>query len=165
MAESFLKNNQNKKELNKYLSLKLFKIHQSDQIMISTYTNTLLCSPPSCSELDTLVVVRPCEVQETDQRLARHALNLISHGYKNILVPTIDTDVLVLFILNIGQVELNDREIHAYLINPDKYYHIKQIIQELGSNTFVTLPFFHTFTGCDKVSSFYGKGKCKAYDV
>ena len=28
-----------------------------------------------------------------------------------------------------------------------------------------TLPFFYALSGCDTVSGFYGKGKCKAYDV
>ena len=56
-------------------------------------------------------------------------------------------------------------EIHAYLINSGRYYNIKQIIRELGTNIFLALPFFNAFTGCDTVSSFYGKGKCKAYDV
>ena len=98
MAESFLKNNQNWKELNHYLSLKLLELHQGDQIMIATYRNTSPSSPSFCSELDTLVSVHSCEAEEADQRLVRHTLNLIDNGYKNILVRTIDTDVLVLLI-------------------------------------------------------------------
>ena len=98
MAESFLKNNQNWKELNHYLSLKLLELHQGDQIMIATYRNTSPSSPSFCSELDTVVSVRSCEAEEADQRLVRHTLNLIDNGYKNILVRTIDTDVLVLLI-------------------------------------------------------------------
>ena len=95
----------------------------------------------------------------------RHTLNLINNGYKNILVCMIDTDVLVLLTSYIGKVELNDKEIHAYLINLDRHYNIKQIIWELGSDIFLVLPFFYTFTGCDTDSSFYGKCKCKAYHV
>ena len=98
MAESFLKNNQNWKELNHYLSLKLLELHQGDQIMIATYRNTSPSSPSFCSELDTVVSVRSCEAEEADQRLVRHTLNLMDNGYKNILVRTIDTDVLVLLI-------------------------------------------------------------------
>ena len=98
MAESFLKNNQNWKELNHYLSLKLLELHQGDQIMIATYRNTSPSSPSFCSELDTLVSVCSCKAEEADQRLVRHTLNLIDNGYKNILVRTIDTDVLVLLI-------------------------------------------------------------------
>ena len=47
----------------------------------------------------------------------KHTLNLINNGYKNVLVRTIDTDVLVSLILYIGKVELDDIEIHAYLVN------------------------------------------------
>ena len=85
---------------------------------------------------------RPCEAEEADQCLVRHTLNLINNGYKNILAPTIDADVLVLLISYIRQVELNDIEIHAYLLNLDRYYNIKQIIRELGSDISLALPSF-----------------------
>ena len=92
-------------------------------------------------------------------------MNLINNSYKNIIVWTTNADALALLISYIGKVELNDIEIHAYLIILDRYYNIKQIIQELGSDIFLALPFFQAFTGCDTVSSFYGKGMCKAHDV
>ena len=132
--------------------------------MIATYRNTSLSSPLSPSELDTQISVRPSEAEEADQRLVRHTLNLIN-GYKNILVRTIETDILVLVISYIGKVELNGIEIYAYLTNSGRCYSIKQIIRELGSDIFLALPFFYAFTEPDTVSSFYGKGKCKAYDV
>ena len=91
----------------------MLALHHGDQIMIATYRNTSLSSPSSCSELDTQVSVRPCEVEEADQRLVRHTLNLINNSCKNVLVRTIDTDGLVLLISYIGKVELNDIEIHA----------------------------------------------------
>ena len=55
-----------------------------------------------------------------------------------------------------GQVELIDKLTGITTSN---------IIRELGSDIFLALPFFQAFTGFDTVSSFYGKGKCKAYDV
>ena len=61
-------------------------------------------------------------------------MSLIHNGYKNILVLTVDTDALVLLISHIGQVELGDVDIHAYLINSEIYYGIRAIIQELESN-------------------------------
>ena len=64
-----------------------------------------------------------------------------------------------------GQVELNDLETDVYLINSDRYHNIKQIIQDLCSDIFLALPFFYTFAGCYTISSFYGKGRCKPYDV
>ena len=66
MAESFLKNNRNKIELNKYLSFNLLEVYQGDQITIATYGNTALSSPSSCSELDKQVLVCPCETKEAD---------------------------------------------------------------------------------------------------
>ena len=86
---------------------------------------------------------------------------MIHNGYKNILLRTIDTDVLVLLISHIGRVELGDVDIHAYLINSEIYHGIRAIIQELESNICPALPFFYALSGCDTASSFYGKGKCK----
>lgn len=99
MAEGFLKNNDNKNKLYEYLSLKLLDLHLGDQLMVVIYKNTSLSSPSPRSELDTQVSVRPSEAEEADQRLVRQTLNLIQNGYKNILVRTIDSDVLVLLIL------------------------------------------------------------------
>ena len=125
-----------------------------------TYKNTALTSQPSCPELDQHFPVGPCEAEEADQQLVRHIFNLIHNNYKNILVHTIDTDVLVLLISHIGRVELGDVDIHAYLIHSEIYYCIRAIIQELESNICRALPFFYALSGCDTVSSFHGKGKC-----
>ena len=40
MANDFLKSNQNKNKLNKYLPLKLLEFYHGDQTMIATYRNT-----------------------------------------------------------------------------------------------------------------------------
>ena len=60
-------------------------------------------------------------VQMVPNPATHHILNLINNGYKNILVRTVDTNVLVLMISYIRQLELNDIEIHAYPINSDRY--------------------------------------------
>ena len=60
--------------------------------------------------MDTQFSFRPGEAEEADQRPVRHTLNLINNNYKNILIRLTDTDVLVLLISNIGQVQLNDIE-------------------------------------------------------
>ena len=166
MAENFLSNSENKDKLNEYLAKKLLELHQSDQMLVAMYKNTSLVSQTSCSELDQHVPVRPCAAEEADQRLVRHTLNLIHNGYKNILVRTIDTDVLTLLISHISQLELGDDvNVHAYLINSDKYYDIKTIIRALGPDICRALLFFYALSGCDIVSSFFGKGKCKMFDV
>ena len=58
MTDSFLKNNQSKNKLDEYLSLKLLKPQQGDQVMIAACRNTSLSSPFSYSELDIQVLFR-----------------------------------------------------------------------------------------------------------
>ena len=95
MAGNILSNSENKDILNEYLATKLLELyHQSDQMLVATHKNTSLASRTSCLELDQHVPVRPCTAEDADQRLVRHTLNMIQNGYKNILVHTIDTDVL-----------------------------------------------------------------------
>ena len=67
MADSFLKNSENKNKLNEYLATKLLEIHQDDQTLVVTYKNTALASQPSCPELDQHFLVRPCKAEEADQ--------------------------------------------------------------------------------------------------
>ena len=51
------------------------------------------------------------------------------------------------------------------MINSSIFYDIGKVIAFLGPDMWKALPFFYAFTGCDIVSSFYGKGKCKAWDT
>ena len=130
---------------------------------LHTKTPLLRHNPPAQNWINTFWFVHAKLKKRIND--SSYTLNLIHNGYKNILVRTIDTDVLVLLISHIGRVELGDVDIHAYLINSEIYYGIRAIIQELESNICRALPFLYALSGCDTVSSFYGKGKCKAYDV
>ena len=61
--------------------------------------------------------------------------------------------------------ETSDIEIYASMVNSNTFYNIKDIVQTLDSDVCCALPFSFAFTGCDTVSSFFSKGKCKAWDV
>ena len=126
--------------------------------MIATYRNITL--PTLLLRVWHIVIVRLCEAEEADQRLARNIFNLINNSWKNTVIRLIDTDVLVLLMLYIRQVQLNDIEIHVCLINSGKYYNIRHHTR----TWFWYFPCFTPllFTECDTVSSFYGKGNCKA---
>ena len=43
------------------------------------------------------------------------------------------------------------------------HYHINDIATTIGAEKSVSLPVFHSFTGCDTVSAFYGKAKASAW--
>lgn len=47
----------------------------------------------------------------------------------------------------------------------EEYFEVVPISNELGHRVCQALPFFYTLSGCDTVSSVWGKGKCKAFDV
>ena len=44
-----------------------------------------------------------------------------------------------------------------------RYIHINEIARNLGAEKARALPAFHSFTGCDTVSAFFGKGKVSAW--
>ena len=45
------------------------------------------------------------------------------------------------------------------------HHNLRAIILELGHSIYEALPFFYAFSGCDTVSSFFSKEKCKGYDI
>ena len=55
--------------------------------------------------------------------------------------------------------------VYAEMINSSIFYDIRKIFAFLGLDICKKLPFFYAFTGCDIVSSFQVKGKCKAWDT
>jgi len=45
------------------------------------------------------------------------------------------------------------------------YYHIIALYEDLGKEIPLGLPVFHSFTGCDTTSGFYGRGKKLAWEA
>ena len=59
-----------------------------------------------------------------------------------------------------------DVNIYAHMVNSAcEYYDVISAIFDLGKETCNSLPFFYAFTGCDTVSRFFSKGKCRACDA
>ena len=169
MTENFLKNSQNKEDLNQYLAMKFIEIHNGPKTLVVTFKDTVLCAPDTEPINLPDISISKCQSEEADQRLVRHTLHCLSYFqlYKRVVVRTIDTDVLILLISYVGQYfYLNsDVDVYAELINTPTYYNIIEICKSLGLDICNALPFFYAFTGCDIVSSFYNKGKCKAWDT
>ena len=46
-------------------------------MLVATYENTTFISKHTCTELDQHIPVRPCDAEEADQKIVRHALNLL----------------------------------------------------------------------------------------
>ena len=136
-------------------------------MLLFALTKTLFFSiplPNPISFLD-ITITADCTSEEAEQSLIRHALHCVSTCYSYKII--VDTDVLVLLISYISQhVQLiNDIDIYAELVNLSKIYDIKRIVEELGLEVCKALPFIYALTACDITSSFYGKGKSKAWDT
>ena len=93
LREDFLRNSQNKEDLNRYLAEKIISLHSGSQ--------TLLLHKSILSNDNNLVTaerINNCTAEEADPRLVRHAMHCAEKGFHNIVVRTIDTDLLVLLI-------------------------------------------------------------------
>ena len=73
MAESFPSNYENKDKFNKYWPGKLLELHQNEQMLVVTYENTAFTSKPTYTEPDQYIPVRPCDAEEENQKIVRHA--------------------------------------------------------------------------------------------
>ena len=104
-----------------------------------------------------------CNHEEADSRLIVHIEHALQNGASSCLVRTVDTDVIVILVGMIhvftGICPTADIWVAFGSGKHYKYYHINQIANSLGMQSARVLPLFHSFTGCDTTSAFFGKGK------
>ena len=167
MGDNFLKNSENKNDLSEFLAQKNIELHQGNKILIVSFKDTVLYKPSTHAINLPDTSISECQSEEADQRLIRHTLHCLADCqlYERVVIRTIDTDVLILLISYISLLELRSIDVYTELINTPTFYDICKIIQHLGAHICKALSFFSEFTGCDIVSSLYGKGKCKAWDI
>lgn len=163
--KKFLASGKNKEELIAFCFQSWKKLPPElfdDIILYITYKST-------CHKLQNLsgilvdenVATLNCDHEEADTRMFLHAAHA-SQSYKNIIIKSPDTDVLVLAISLIENINA-----HLFIsygtLKSMKIYDINVIYQTLGSDVSKALIGVHVYTGCDSVSSFKGKSKVKAY--
>ena len=92
----------------------------------------------------------------------------LHNGAHNILVSTVDSDVIVLLVSVYYQLQAVLSDFNVWVGcgagNHFTYYDISLICQTLGDQKSRALPFFHAFTGCNTTSQFLGKGKKSAWE-
>ena len=83
------------------------------------------------------------------------------------LVRTVDTDVIVIIIGKFRKLQAMCPAAEIWIAfgtgKNFTYFHINFIALALGEEKSTTLPIFHSFTACDTVSAFFGKGKLSAW--
>jgi hypothetical protein len=159
----FLRDSKNKQELFAFLSSKTASVDcpEGKEVIITCgVTVTLRGTDRS---------MPACDHEEADTRLLVHVQDAILNGCTNCMVRTVDTDVVVILI---GKFH------HLITLCPDvsiwvafgtgkhfTYHHINAIYAALGTEKSMALPLFHSFTGCDTTSAFFGKGKKSAWEA
>ena len=117
---------------------------------------------------DTLLTqcdITNCQAGEADQKSIRHVIHCVKNHYSTVVVSTSDTDVLLLLLSVLPllkQIPLmyTPNNYCRFVIGNDvHFYNINELCLLFGEETCKSLPFFHAFTGCDTVSSFFNQSK------
>ena len=147
--QNFLRADSNKTEQFNFLSKILLQgfCKEDKEVMITDGKRVL----------NTLLLQVPCSHDETDSRRIVHISHAAQHGHHQILIHTVDTDVVVFAVFAINH--LPARCTHSELARAHN------IAASLGPEMSCALPMFHALTGCDTVSSFAGHGKKAAWST
>jgi hypothetical protein len=111
-----------------------------------------------------------CNHEEADTRIAVHLLHAARDNInKNILVKTVDTDVVVILVAAFRKVLFINNKVSIWVEfgmgKTVRHLHIKSIYHKLGENKSRSLPTFHALTGCDSTSNFLVRGKNPAWNA
>jgi hypothetical protein len=113
--------------------------------------------------------VGPCDHEEADTRIVVHLIDAAKHGHKNIVVKTVDTDVIVILVGLFSQI-VDDHPLLQinveFGVGKDlKVISVNKLYEFLGHDRSNSLPFFHAFSGSDSTSGFRGKGKKTIFKI
>ncbi|QQP38995.1 uncharacterized protein LOC103506659 [Caligus rogercresseyi] len=149
--QNFLRVDSNKTELFKFLSTALLEwFDQEDKQLIITDGEAVLSKPllPDLTSLD------PCNHEEADSRMLLHASHAPKHGHHSIVIRTVDTDVVVLAVSVVQELQPEDKLWLAFGTGRSfRYLAAHEMAAGLGPEKARALPMFHALTGCDTVQA------------
>ncbi|KAK3706529.1 hypothetical protein QZH41_003267 [Actinostola sp. cb2023] len=90
--QSFLRSEENKRELFTFLSKQAGKIERHDKQVVVTNDKDVLCYPSTYAKEK----LSPCSHEEADTRIMVHITDAVDKGHNSIMIRTVDTDVVVL---------------------------------------------------------------------
>ena len=156
----FLRINENKTELFAFLSREIVTI-STDKQVVCTLDRDVICRQPMDNE-----GLASCSHEEADSRTMIHVAHA-ANTYTNILIRTVDSDVVVLAVYAFAQLTSSLNELWEAFGTGRHYRMIPahKMCAAIGLDKCLALPMFHAFTGCDTVSCFSGRGKRTAWDT
>jgi len=154
----FLRNNENKQELFRFLAQKCVDYEtDSDKTIYSTVDDQVVCS----SRGTITSALAPCSHEEADLRIFVHVKDVAHQGHTKVMIR----NVVVIAVAKFLQIGLE--ELGVAFGSGKNYRHIEvhQIVSHIGAEKSQALAFFHAFTGCDTVSFFSNRGKKSAWQA
>lgn len=118
-----------------------------------------------CTQTRNTTSLVPCTQEEADTRIFLHVLDVANHGYKKVMIHTVNSDVLVLAIAAVQKLGIDELWVAFASSKSFKYLPAYQMAGTLDQEKCIALPFLHAFSGCDTVSSFAGCGKKTVWEV
>ena len=110
------------------------------------------------------LVLVPALKRKLTQKLL-HVSDSVMHGYHKVMIRTVDSDVLVLAVLAVQQLNIDELWIAFSSGKYFMYLPAYEMAHALGPQKCIALPFVHAFSGCDTVSCFAGHGKKTVWNV
>ena len=168
---AFLSNGNNKAELIRFL-VSRWKSQSSiigDAKLYVAFDEKCICI--KADGFSELIEDLECNQEEADTRMLLHAHH-ICHSAEKVIIHTPDTDVLLIAIA--ASIQIPDKlfirtgtKSKARIISIEKVKQSLMLRCDLQDIERLSKPLisFHSFTGCDTVSAFCGKGKVKPLKV
>ena len=94
-----------------------------------------------------------------------HVEDAMKQGYTKVSIRTVDTDVVVLAMAAAERLSIDQMWVAFGTGKGFWFLAAHEMAQALGPDKCQGLPAFHSFTGCDTVSSFGGRSKKTAWET
>ncbi|XP_041473687.1 uncharacterized protein LOC121422601 [Lytechinus variegatus] len=155
--KNFLRNDNNKDELFRFLGQQCVSKDTGDKVIISILLDSVVTS----REDYTTDGLQPCSHEEADTRILVHVKDAMNCGFKRAMIRTVDTDVVVLALAHFQDLPDIEQLWMAFGTGKDfRYIPIHEIARAISPEMAKGLLFFHAFTGCNCIKSCKGNCKC-----
>lgn len=162
--QGFLRVGDNKEELFSFLSKHLAEsFNVPGKQLVATDGEQVIAVPP----LEDTASLIPCNHEEADTRMMLHAAAAMKCGHRNLVIRTVDTDVVVLAVWVVQELHESVDELWIAFGTGKNFRYIAahELMSCLGPDKSKSLPIFHAVTGCDTVSAFAGRGEKTAWAI
>ena len=159
--QTFLRSDENKKELFAFLSQQAGKIETDGKQVIVTNGKGVLCYPSTY----TSEKLSPCSHEEADTRMMVHVADAVDKGHNSIIIRTVDTDVVVLAVAAVHTLGIKEIWVSFGTGKNHRILPTHRYASALGPVRSKSPPIFHALTGSDTTSFFTRHGKKTAWNT